>query len=159
MRASILLILDRFLPHTPPQLNNDRYSPVLIFGAFLAIADIQVCRQVLFSSEGDVMKRITVFIKTFKREDVREVFSSVSIQEVTLVASTVSEVKRVMLSGIVGRDILPWVKTDSKIVDDRKGEVIDAISQLTWIAKIDAGKIFITEREHMIRIRSDENAL
>ena len=83
------------------------------------------------------MKLVTVVIKPFKLEDVREALSSMGIQGLT-----VTEVKG--------------------FADDQLDEVIDVISKAAYTGKIGDGKIFVAELQRVIRIRtgeSDEAAL
>ena len=112
------------------------------------------------------MKLVTVVIKPFKLEDVREALSSMGIQGVT-----VSEVKgcgrqhghaELYRGAEYGVIFLPKVRSDVPIADDQLDEVIDVISKAAYTGKIGDGKIFVAELQRVIRIRtgeSDEAAL
>lgn len=106
------------------------------------------------------MKLITVIIKPFKLEDVREALSLLGVQGLTL-----TEVKG------FGRqkghtelyrgteyvvNFLPKVKIEIAISDDQLEEVIDAIQKAAYTGKIGDGKIFICELSQVIRIRTGE---
>lgn len=112
------------------------------------------------------MKLVTVVIKPFKLEDVREALSLIGIQGLT-----VTEVKgfgrqkghaELYRGAEYNVNFLPKVKIDVAISDDRLDEVIEVISKSAWTGKIGDGKIFVTELQRVIRIRTgetDEDAL
>ncbi|EEP95085.1 Nitrogen regulatory protein P-II 2 [Yersinia aldovae ATCC 35236] len=116
--------------------------------------------------EGENMKLVTVVIKPFKLEDVREALSSVGIQGLT-----VTEVKgfgrqkghaELYRGAEYSVNFLPKVKIDVAIADDQLDEVIDVISKAAYTGKIGDGKIFVAELQRVIRIRTgetDESAL
>ncbi len=117
------------------------------------------------------MKLVTVVIKPFKLEDVREALSSIGIQGLT-----VTEVKgfgrqkghAVLYRGAeysvnflpkVKIDVaiaLPKVKIDVAIADDQLDGVIDVISKAAYTGKIGDGTIFVAELQRVIRIRTGE---
>ena len=112
------------------------------------------------------MKLVTVVIKPFKLEDVREALSSMGIQGLT-----VTEVKgfgrqkghaELYRGAEYSVNFLPKVKIDVAIADDQLAEVVDVISKAAYTGKIGDGKIFVAELQRVIRIRtgeSDEAAL
>lgn len=92
------------------------------------------------------MKLVTVVIKPFKLEDVREALSSVGIQGLT-----VTEVKgfgrqkghaELYRGAEYNVNFLPKVKIDIAIADDQLDEVVDVISKAAYTGKIGDGKIF-----------------
>lgn len=112
------------------------------------------------------MKLVTVVIKPFKLEDLREALSAVGIQ-----GMTVTEVKgfgrqkghaELYRGAEYSVSFLPKVKIDIAIADDRLDEVVDVISKVAYTGKIGDGKIFVTKLQRVIRIRTgetDETAL
>ncbi|MDQ1212025.1 nitrogen regulatory protein PII [Pantoea anthophila] len=109
---------------------------------------------------GDPMKLVTVVIKPFKLEDVREALSSIGIQGLT-----VSEVKgfgrqkghaELYRGAEYSVNFLPKVKIDIAIADDQLDEVVDVISKAAYTGKIGDGKIFVAELQRVIRIRTGE---
>jgi nitrogen regulatory protein P-II 2 len=95
------------------------------------------------------MKLVTVVIKPFKLEDVREALSSIGIQGLT-----VTEVKgfgrqkghaELYRGAEYSVNFLPKVKIDVAIADDQLDEVIDVISKAAYTGKIGDGKIFVAE--------------
>ncbi|WP_145535360.1 P-II family nitrogen regulator [Yersinia thracica] len=106
------------------------------------------------------MKLVTVVIKPFKLEDVREALSSLGIQGLT-----VTEVKgfgrqkghaELYRGAEYSVNFLPKVKIDIAIADDQLDEVIDVISKAAYTGKIGDGKIFVAELQRVIRIRTGE---
>ena len=102
------------------------------------------------------MKLVTVIIKPFKLEDVREALSSIGIQGLT-----VTEVKgfgrqkghaELYRGAEYSVNFLPKVKIDVAIAD----EVIDIVSKAAYTGKIGDGKIFVAELQRVIRIRTGE---
>lgn len=112
------------------------------------------------------MKLVTVVIKPFKLEDVREALSSIGIQGLT-----VSEVKgfgrqkghaELYRGAEYSVNFLPKVKIDIAMSDDQVDTAIAAITQSAYTGKIGDGKIFVTELLRVVRIRTgetDEDAL
>ena len=107
------------------------------------------------------MKMITAIIKPFKLDDVRQVLSELGVQGLT-----VSEVKgfgrqkghtELYRGAEYVVDFLPKIKieigVDEKLVD----QVVEAISSSANTGNIGDGKIFITNLEQVVRIRTGES--
>ena len=106
------------------------------------------------------MKVVTAIIKPFKLDDVRESLSSIGVQGIT-----VSEVKgfgrqkghtELYRGAEYAVDFLPKVKIEVAISDSMLDQTIDAITTAANTQKIGDGKIFVTELEQIIRIRTGE---
>lgn len=106
------------------------------------------------------MKLITAIIKPFKLDDVRE-----SLSELGVYGLTVTEVKgfgrqkghtELYRGAEYVVDFLPKVKIETAVADDRVDEVVEAIIKAANTSKIGDGKIFITNIEQTIRIRTGE---
>lgn len=106
------------------------------------------------------MKLVTAIIKPFKLDDVREALSDVGINGIT-----VTEVKgfgrqkghtELYRGAEYVVDFLPKVKLEIGIADDRLDQVIEAISRSANSGKIGDGKIFVTDLEQAVRIRTGE---
>ncbi len=106
------------------------------------------------------MKLITAIIKPFKLDDVREVLSDIGISGVT-----VTEVKgfgrqkghtELYRGAEYVVDFLPKVKMEIAIVEDMLEQAIEAIVKAANTGKIGDGKIFVTDLEQVIRIRTGE---
>lgn len=106
------------------------------------------------------MKLITAIIKPFKLDDVRE-----SLSEIGIYGLTVTEVKgfgrqkghtELYRGAEYVVDFLPKVKIETAVDDERTDEAIEAIIKAANTGKIGDGKIFITNIEQTIRIRTGE---
>jgi len=106
------------------------------------------------------MKRITAVIKPFKLDEVRE-----ALAEVGLTGLTVTEVKgfgrqkghtELYRGAEYVVDFLPKVKVEVVVTTEQVDQVIDAIVGAARTGKIGDGKIFVTEVERVIRIRTGE---
>ena len=106
------------------------------------------------------MKLITVIIKPFKLEDVREALSAVGIQGIT-----VTEVKgfgrqkghtELYRGAEYVVDFLPKLKLEIAIQDEMLGIVLETVIDSARTGLIGDGKIFVTKIEQAIRIRTGE---
>ena len=112
------------------------------------------------------MKLVTAVIKPFKLEEVKDSLANVGIQ-----GMTVTEVKgygrqkghsELYRGAEYNVDFLPKVKLEIAVSADILEQVIEAIEASTSTGKIGDGKIFVTDLEEVIRIRTgerDQNAL
>ncbi|MEH6826380.1 MAG: P-II family nitrogen regulator [Motiliproteus sp.] len=106
------------------------------------------------------MKLITAVIKPFKLDDVREALSEIGVQGIT-----VTEVKgfgrqkghtELYRGAEYVVDFLPKVKLEAAVSDEIVDQVIESITKTANTGKIGDGKIFITDLEQIIRIRTGE---
>jgi len=106
------------------------------------------------------MKLITAIIKPFKLDDVRQALSDIGVQGIT-----VTEVKgfgrqkghtELYRGAEYVVDFLPKVKIEIGISADKTDAVIDAITSAANTGKIGDGKIFVSNLEQTIRIRTGE---
>jgi nitrogen regulatory protein PII len=106
------------------------------------------------------MKKIEAVIKPFKMEDVKEALAEIGVE-----GMTVSEVKgfgrqkghtEIYRGSEYTVDFLPKVKFEIVITDERAQAAVQAIVQAAKTGKIGDGKVFVTEVEQAIRIRTDE---
>ncbi|RBM49435.1 nitrogen regulatory protein P-II [Vibrio tarriae] len=106
------------------------------------------------------MKKIEAIIKPFKLDDVRE-----ALAEVGITGMTVSEVKgfgrqkghtELYRGAEYMVDFLPKVKLEIVVTDDVADRCVDAIIETAQTGKIGDGKIFITNVERVVRIRTGE---
>ena len=106
------------------------------------------------------MKLITAIIKPFKLEDVRNALHEIGVQGIT-----VTEVKgfgrqkghtELYRGAEYVVDFLPKVKIEIGIPADMADRVIDAITNAANTGKIGDGKIFVSNLEQTIRIRTGE---
>jgi len=106
------------------------------------------------------MKLVTAIIKPFKLDDVRKVLCDVGVRGIT-----VTEVKgfgrqkghtELYRGAEYVVDFLPKVKIEIAIAADNAERIIDAIARSASTGKIGDGKIFVTNIEHAMRIRTGE---
>ena len=106
------------------------------------------------------MKMVTAIIKPFKLDDVREALSDIGVQGIT-----VTEVKgfgrqkghtELYRGAEYVVDFLPKVKIEVAIAPDMLDQAIEAITKAANTGKIGDGKIFVTELEQAVRIRTGE---
>jgi nitrogen regulatory protein PII len=106
------------------------------------------------------MKIITAIIKPFKMDDVREALSEIGIAGVT--ATEVKGFGRQKGHTELYRgaeyvvDFLPKVKLEIALADDMVDKAIEAIVNAASTGKIGDGKIFVTNLEQIVRIRTGE---
>ena len=106
------------------------------------------------------MKKVEAIIKPFKLEEVKDALGDVGIE-----GMTVSEVKgfgrqkghtEIYRGSEYTVDFLPKVKLEMVLPDNLVQAVVDAIVKSAKTGKIGDGKVFITNVEEVVRIRTDE---
>ncbi|MDT0618343.1 MAG: P-II family nitrogen regulator [Salinisphaeraceae bacterium] len=106
------------------------------------------------------MKLIAAVIKPFKLDEVREALSEVGVQGIT-----VTEVKgfgrqkghtELYRGAEYVVDFLPKVKIEVAIDDSGLDAALEAISKAAHTGKIGDGKIFVSDLEQAVRIRTGE---
>ncbi len=106
------------------------------------------------------MKKIDAIIKPFKLDEVREALS-----EIGVAGLTVTEVKgfgrqkghtELYRGAEYVVDFLPKMKIELVVPDSLVDAAIDAIVKKARTGKIGDGKIFVTNVEQVIRIRTSE---
>lgn len=106
------------------------------------------------------MKRIVAIIKPFKVDDVREALATVGIS-----GMTVSDVKgfgrqkghtELYRGAEYVVDFLPKCKLEIVVADEDEEKSIQAIIDAAHTGKIGDGKIFVSDVQRVIRIRTSE---
>lgn len=106
------------------------------------------------------MKKVEAIIKPFKLDDVRE-----ALAEIGITGMTVSEIKgfgrqkghtELYRGAEYMVDFLPKVKIELVIKDELLDQALEAIIDVARTGKIGDGKIFVTNIERVIRIRTGE---
>jgi len=106
------------------------------------------------------MKKVDAIIKPFKLDDVREALSAVGITGMT--ATEVKGFGRQKGHTELYRgaeyvvDFLPKVKIELVLRDDQVDACIEAITNAARTGKIGDGKIFVSDVDQVIRIRTGE---
>jgi nitrogen regulatory protein P-II 1 len=106
------------------------------------------------------MKKIEAIIKPFKLDDVRE-----ALHEIGINGMTATEVKgfgrqkghtELYRGAEYVVDFLPKVKIDIVVNADKVDECIEVITNAARSGKIGDGKIFVSDVEQVVRIRTGE---
>lgn len=106
------------------------------------------------------MKLITAIIKPFKLDDVRQAVADIGVQGIT-----VTEVQGFgrqrghteLYRGAEYRvDFLPKTKIELAVDDSVVEQVVEAITNVARTGKIGDGKLFVTNLEQAVRIRTSE---
>ncbi len=106
------------------------------------------------------MRLVEAIIKPFKMDEVRDALSSVGIQGLT--ATEVRGFGRQKGHTELYRgaeyvvDLLPKIKLEILVEDDRVETVIQAIVSAAQTGRIGDGKVFVTPVDDVIRIRTGE---
>ena len=107
------------------------------------------------------MKMVTAIIKPFKLDEVREALSAIGVQGIT-----VTEVKgfgrqkghtELYRGAEYVVDFLPKIKLEAAVQASLLEQVLEAIEKSARTGKIGDGKIFVSELEQVIRIRTGES--
>jgi len=106
------------------------------------------------------MKKIEAVIKPFKLDEVREALSEIGVHGLT-----VTEVKgfgrqkghtELYRGAEYVVDFLPKIKIELVVAEDIVENAMDAIIKAARTGKIGDGKIFVTNVEQVVRIRTGE---
>ena len=106
------------------------------------------------------MKLVTAIIRPFKLDEVREALSQAGVSGITI-----TEVKgfgrqkghtELYRGAEYVVDFLPKVKIEIVVADDAVEGAIDSIVKAARTGKIGDGKIFISNVEQVVRIRTGE---
>jgi nitrogen regulatory protein P-II 1 len=106
------------------------------------------------------MKKVEAIIQPFKFEDVKEALKSIGVD-----GMTVSDVrghgrqkghKEVYRGQEYEVDLLPKVKLELVVPDERLDDVLRAIARSARTGKIGDGKLFVYDVADAIRIRNDD---
>jgi len=106
------------------------------------------------------MKKIEAVIKPFKLEDVKD-----ALAEIGITGMTVSEVKgygrqkghsELYRGAEYVVDFLPKIKMEMVVDDDMVDKVVNTVVEAARTGKIGDGKIFVSDINKIIRIRTGE---
>ena len=106
------------------------------------------------------MKKIEAIIKPFKLEEVKDALGEIGIE-----GMTVSEVKgfgrqkghtEIYRGSEYTVDFLPKIKLEIVLSDDHLEEAVTAIVKAAKTGKIGDGKVFISQVDEAVRIRTEE---
>ncbi len=162
-----------FLPANKTNIyfkKNDRTIPVLhkswlvifwcIYYMIFKVSFFPLRDEWISNKYGANMKLITAIIKPFKLDDVRDALSEIGVTGVT-----VTEVKgfgrqkghtELYRGAEYVVDFLPKVKLEIAVAESILEQAVEAITNAANSGKIGDGKIFVSNLEQVIRIRTGE---
>ena len=106
------------------------------------------------------MKKVEAIIKPFKLDEVKEALSGIGVEGLT-----VTEVKgfgrqkghtEIYRGAEYTIDFIPKIKLDIVVDDEQTDAVIEGIKSAASTGAIGDGKIFVSDMEQAIRIRTSE---
>ena len=106
------------------------------------------------------MKLVTAIIRPFKLDDVKDALSTIGVM-----GMTVSEVKgfgrqkghtEIYRGAEYAIDFIPKTKIEVAVADDVVDKVVDTIVDSAKGNKVGDGKIFVTDLDQVVRIRTGE---
>jgi nitrogen regulatory protein PII len=106
------------------------------------------------------MKKIEAIVKPFKLEDVKE-----ALREIGIEGMTVSEVKgfgrqkghtEIYRGSEYTVDFLPKIKLEIVAADEQVERAVETIVSSAKTGKIGDGKVFVSNIEEAVRIRTDD---
>lgn len=106
------------------------------------------------------MKKIEAIIKPFKLDEVKEALQEVGLQGVTVIEAKGFGRQKGHTELYRGAeyvvDFLPKMKIEIVLIDEMVDAAIEAIRKAAQTGRIGDGKIFVTNVEEAIRIRTGE---
>ena len=107
------------------------------------------------------MKKVEAIIKPFKLDDVKK-----SLNDLNIEGMTVTEVKgfgrqkghtEFYRGAEYSVDFLPKIKVEGVTTEEMAAKVVEAITAAARTGKIGDGKIFVSDVEEAVRIRTGES--
>jgi len=109
---------------------------------------------------AEAMKKIEAVIKPFKLDEVKEALQEIGIQGLSVIEAKGFGRQKGHTELYRGAeyvvDFLPKVKVEVVVTDAQVEQVVDAIVAAARTGKIGDGKIFVSNVEQAIRIRTGE---
>ena len=106
------------------------------------------------------MKKIEAIIKPFKLDEVKEALQEAGVQGITVLEAKGFGRQKGHTELYRGAeyvvDFLPKVKIEVVVTDERLAQTVDAIRKAAQTGRIGDGKIFVSNIEEAIRIRTGE---
>jgi nitrogen regulatory protein P-II 2 len=106
------------------------------------------------------MKKIEAIIKPFKLDEVKEALQEVGLQGITVIEAKGFGRQKGHTELYRGAeyvvDFLPKIKLEVAVADDQIERVVEAIQAAARTGKIGDGKIFVSQLDQVVRIRTGE---
>jgi nitrogen regulatory protein P-II 1 len=111
-------------------------------------------------AQAEPMKKIEAIIKPFKLDEVKDALHEIGLQGLTVVEAKGFGRQKGHTELYRGAeyvvDFLPKVKVEVVCADDLAERAIEAIQQAARTGRIGDGKIFVSDVQEVIRIRTGE---
>ncbi|EEQ95822.1 Nitrogen regulatory protein P-II [Brucella intermedia LMG 3301] len=115
------------------------------------------------SGDHSLMKKIEAIIKPFKLDEVKEALQEVGLQGITVIEAKGFGRQKGHTELYRGAeyvvDFLPKVKVEVIVADETVDSAIEAIRKAAQTGRIGDGKIFVSNIEEVIRIRTGESGV
>jgi len=109
------------------------------------------------------MKKIEAIIKPFKLDEVKEALHDLGLQGITVLEAKGFGRQKGHTELYLGAeyvvDFLPKVKIEIVIDDELLERAVEAIQQAAYTGRIGDGKIFVSNIEDAIRVRTGERGV
>ena len=106
------------------------------------------------------MKKIEMIIRPEKLEDVKEILNQLGVHGMTttMVSGCGNQKgrKKVYRGTEFSLNLLPKVKVETVVHDDKVTELIDKVSETIRTGEVGDGKIFVYNVEQAVKIRTNE---
>jgi len=106
------------------------------------------------------MKKVEAIIKPFKIDEVKEALREIGIEGMTVLeAKGFGRQKghtEIYRGSEYTVDLLPKIKLEVVVADSKLDEVVNAIVRTAKTGKIGDGKVFVSNIEEVVRIRTEE---
>jgi nitrogen regulatory protein P-II 1 len=126
-------------------------------------SSLDVAQVALATTLGNPMKKIEAIIKPFKLDEVKDALHEVGIQGITVTEAKGFGRQKGHTELYRGAeyvvDFLPKMKIEVVLDDALVERAIEAIRQAAATGRIGDGKIFVTNIEEVVRIRTGERGL
>ena len=107
------------------------------------------------------MKKIEAIIKPFKLDEVKEALQELGVQGLTVIEAKGYGRQKGQTELYRGAeyvvDFLPKIKIEVVVADDQLDRALEAIATAARTGRIGDGKIFVSNIEEAIRIRTGES--
>jgi nitrogen regulatory protein P-II 2 len=109
---------------------------------------------------GKLMKLVTAIVKPFKVDEIREALSETGVAGITVTEVRGFGRQRGHTELYRGAeyvvDFLPKCKIEVAVADAQLDEVLETLRTVANTGRIGDGKVFVTELNHVVRIRTGE---
>ena len=106
------------------------------------------------------MKKIEAILKPFKMEEVKDALAKIGMAGMTVIEAKGCGRQKghteIYRGSEYAVDLLPKMKIELVVPDDRAAEVVNTIVKTAKTGKIGDGKVFVFDVESAVRIRTEE---